>query len=111
MGAMASDVLVVLSTFPPGDGAAATARTLVEERLAACVNLLPGVRSIYVWDGAVCDEPEQLALIKTTQDRFEELRARLLELHGYSVPEVLALPVDDGHLAYLGWVRESVRRR
>src|SRR5690242_12102542 len=78
---MASDVLLVLSTFPPGDAAAATARSLVEEKLAACVNLVPGLRSIYEWDGRIQDDAEVLALIKTTADRFEALRARLLELH------------------------------
>ena len=78
---MPSDVLVVLSTFPPGDAAATTARTLVEEQLAACVNLVPGVRSIYAWDGRIQDDSEVLALIKTTTDRFEAMRARLLALH------------------------------
>ncbi len=108
---MASDVLVVLCTVPAGDAGAVLARTLVEERLVACVNLLPGVRSIYTWQGAVQDEPEQLALLKTTLDRFEEVRARLLALHPDAVPEILALPVEDGHLPYLGWVRDSVRPR
>ena len=107
---MATDVVVVLCTLPPGDAASGLARTLVEERLAACVNLVPGVRSIYVWDGAVQDEPEQLAIIKTTADGLAALRERLCALHPYAVPEVLALPVADGHLPYLGWVRQSVTR-
>ncbi len=107
-----TDVLVVLCTLPGGDAAAGIARAVVEERLAACVNLLPGVRSIYTWEGAIQDdEQEQLAILKTTTDRFEELRARLLQLHPYSVPEILAVPVSDGHLPYLGWVRDSVRPR
>lgn len=106
---MATDVLVVLCTLPNGDAAAGIARAVVEERLAACVNLVPGLRSIYTWDGAIQDDQEQLAILKTTVDRFEELRARLLALHPASVPEILALPVQDGHLAYLGWLRESVR--
>jgi periplasmic divalent cation tolerance protein len=106
---MPSDVLLVLSTFPPGDAAAATARTLVEEKLAACVNLVPGLRSIYAWDDAIQDDAEVLALIKTTADRFEAMRARLLALHPAKVPEVIAVDVADGHLEYLGWVRQSVR--
>jgi periplasmic divalent cation tolerance protein len=105
-----TDVIVVLSTLPPGDVAAAIARTLVEERLAACVNLVPHVRSFYEWKGAVVDEPEQLAIIKTTADGFAALRARLVDLHPYEVPEVIALSAADGHLPYLGWVRESVHR-
>jgi periplasmic divalent cation tolerance protein len=108
---MATDVLVVLCTLPPGEAAAGIARAVVEERLAACVNILPGLRSIYEWEGAIQDDSEQLAILKTTTDRFEELRTRLLQLHPYAVPEILALPVEDGHLAYLGWVRDSVRER
>ena len=108
---MATDVYVVLCTLPPGDAAAGIARALVEEGLAACVNIVPQLRSIYVWDGALQDDEEQLAILKTTVDRFEELRARLLQLHPYSVPELLALPVDDGNLPYLGWLRDSVRPR
>jgi periplasmic divalent cation tolerance protein len=106
---MATDAVVVLCTLPPGDAASAIARTLVEERLAACVNLVPGVRSIYIWQGAVCDEPEQLAIIKTTAAGVAALTARLCALHPYDVPEVLALPVDAGHDAYLAWLRERVR--
>lgn len=106
---MATDVLVVLCTLPPGEAAAGIARAIVEERLAACVNIVPGLRSIYAWDGAMQDDEEQLAILKTTTDRFEDLRTRLLQLHPYSVPEIVAMPVTDGHLAYLGWVRDSVR--
>ena len=107
---MATDVVVVLCTLPPGDAASSIARTLVEERLAACVNLVPAVRSIYEWQGAICDEPEQLAIVKTTRDGLDALRARLVALHPYDVPEVLALAVEDGHLPYLGWVHERVKR-
>jgi len=104
-----TDVYLVLCTLPPGEAAAGIARAVVEERLAACVNIMPAIRSIYSWDGAMQDDQEQLALLKTTADRFEELRTRLLQLHPYSVPEIVAVPVVDGHLAYLGWVRDSVR--
>jgi periplasmic divalent cation tolerance protein len=106
---MASDVLLVLSTFPPGDSAAHAAHALVTERLAACVNLVPGARSIYEWDGAIQDEAEVVALIKTTADRFEAMRERLRTLHPAQVPEIIALDITDGNLEYLGWIRHAVR--
>ena len=106
---MASDVLLVLSTFPPGDSAVIAARILVAERLVACVNLVPGLRSIYEWDGALQDEPEVLALIKTTADRFEAMRDRLRQLHPAELPEIIALDIADGFLPYLGWIRHAVR--
>ena len=105
---MTADVLVVFCTFPPGDKIAEVARTLVEENLAACVNIVPGVRSIYSWQGKVCDDPEQLAVIKTTTARFEAMRARLVALHPYDVPEVVGMDVAKGHPDYLAWVRGDV---
>jgi periplasmic divalent cation tolerance protein len=102
-------VFVVLSTFPNPDKAAEIARVLVDERLAACVNLVPTVRSIYRWQGAVSDDTETLAVIKTTRDRYDALAARLRELHPYEVPEMLAFDVAAGHAAYLSWVSEQVR--
>lgn len=102
--------LVVLSTFPSPEKAAEVAQILVEEQLAACVNLAPTVRSIYRWDDAIQDETETLAIIKTVRERYEQLASRLVALHPYDVPEVIALPVADGHAAYLAWVASSVRR-
>ena len=96
--------LVLLSTFPSADKAAEAARVLVEERLAACVNLLGEVRSIYRWQDAVSDDREALAIIKTTPERYEALTARLLSLHPYEVPELVALPVTKGHAPYLAWL-------
>jgi periplasmic divalent cation tolerance protein len=96
--------LVALSTFPSPDKAAEIARVLVEEQLAACVNLVPAVRSIYRWQGQVSDDAETLAIIKTTRERFEALRARLVELHPYEVPELIALAIEAGHAPYLDWV-------
>jgi periplasmic divalent cation tolerance protein len=104
-----TDALVVLVTFPSPEQAASLARVLVEERLAACGNLVPGLRSIYRWDGAVHDEGEVLLLLKTARDRFPALRDRILSLHPYQVPEVLALPVEAGSQAYLEWVAAEVR--
>lgn len=100
---MTSDVFVILSTLPP-DHADRIAEALVGERLVACVNLT-GVRSIYRWEGAVQRDEEVLAIIKTTRERIEAVKARLRELHPYQVPELLALPVADGLPAYLDWVR------
>lgn len=106
----ADAVVIVLSTMPPDERGAAIARALVEEALAACVNLVPGVRSIYRWDGALCDEPEQLAIIKTTRPRVESLVARLCELHPYQVPEGVVVATAGGHHPYLAWVADSVAR-
>jgi periplasmic divalent cation tolerance protein len=99
---------VVLSTFPDADKAAQVARVLVEERLAACVNLVASVRSIYRWQGAVQDDAESLAIIKTTRERYPALAARLAELHPYDVAEIIALPLADGHPPYLAWLGGAV---
>lgn len=96
--------LVVLSTFPDAEKAAEVARVLVDEQLAACVNLVPAIRSIYRWQGAVHDDAEALAIIKTTAERYPALAARLAALHPYEVPEILALPLADGHPPYLAWL-------
>jgi periplasmic divalent cation tolerance protein len=104
-----TNALVVLSTFPTADKAAEVARALVEEQLCACVNLVPQLRSIYRWQGAVQDDAEVLAIIKTTRAGYDALSRRLLELHPYDVPEVLALPVAAGPAAYLDWLAGSVR--
>ncbi|MCB9556120.1 MAG: divalent-cation tolerance protein CutA [Deltaproteobacteria bacterium] len=103
---MSDQILCVLATAPVQE-APQLARALVTERLAACVNMLPAVRSIYRWQGEICDDQEALLLIKTTAERFAALRDRLVELHSYDVPEVIALPVQGGNAPYLSWVRES----
>ncbi len=103
-----TDALVVLVTTPSPERAAEIARALVEERLAACGNVVPGLRSIYRWEGKVQDEEEALLLLKTTRARFEALRDRVLALHPYEVPEVIAVPVEAGHAPYLAWVGDGV---
>lgn len=103
-------VLVVFSTFPDPDKASEVARTLVSENLAACVNLVGPVRSIYRWKGKISDDNETLAVIKTTTRRFEAMRKRLVALHPYEVAEVIALPVEAGHAPYLAWVTDAVAR-
>ena len=96
--------MLVLTTLPNSDAAVELAKAVVEERLAACANLMPAVRSIYRWQGKVHDENEVIVLIKTRQEHFERLKARILELHPYEVPEVLAIPVEQGYAAYLEWI-------
>ncbi|MCP3143676.1 divalent-cation tolerance protein CutA [Pyxidicoccus xibeiensis] len=104
-----TDVILVFVTAPSADKAAELARTLVEEQLAACGNIVPGLRSIYRWEGQVQDEAEVLLLLKTRTALFEPLRARIVELHPYQVPEVLRVDVADGHAPYLAWIRDSTR--
>lgn len=98
---------VVLCNCPP-EAAADIARALVDKRLAACVNLIPGVRSIYRWKGEICDDGETTLLIKTTATDLAPLRTALIELHPYEVPEILALPIDAAasHGPYLDWMRQ-----
>src|SRR5262245_23542546 len=104
----ADRAFVCFVTFPDEETARRVARALVEERLAACVNVIGGVRSIYSWKGSVCDDAEVMGVVKTTAARFEALRARVAALHPYEVPEVIALPVEAGHAPYLDWLRASV---
>lgn len=101
--------IVVLVTTPSADKAAELARTLVEENLAACGNILPSLRSIYRWEGKIHDEPEALLILKTRGELFEALRARVVALHPYQVPEVLRFDVTAGHAPYLQWILDSVR--
>jgi periplasmic divalent cation tolerance protein len=101
---MAEEVLVVLTTWPSVDKARAAARTFVEEKLAACANIVPGVESIYRWKGAVETSAEVLVVFKTTIARYQAFETRLLELHEYEVPEIVALRVNDGLPRYLRWV-------
>jgi periplasmic divalent cation tolerance protein len=101
--AKAFDFFVVLVTVPVAE-AAALARQLVQEGLAACGNITPSVRSIYRWQGEICDDEEALIFFKTPRAQFEALRARVVELHSYDVPEVIALPIVAGHRPYLDWL-------
>jgi periplasmic divalent cation tolerance protein len=100
--------VVALSTVGTAEDAERIARALVERRLAACVNVVPGVVSVYRWKGAVEKDEERLLVIKTRAERLEALREALVELHPYEVPELVALPVEAGHAPYLAWLDESV---
>lgn len=98
----------MISTVANAEDGERLARTLVERRLAACVNVLPPMASYYRWEGRVESAEERLLVIKTRAELFEELRATLVGLHPYQVPEVLALEVAAGHSPYLSWLDESV---
>ena len=99
------DERVVLVTVPNRDEAERIADIVVGERLAACVNVVGPIRSIYRWEGAVCRDEEFLLVIKTTQARYAALEARILTTHPYQSPEVIALPVVAGADAYLRWLQ------
>ena len=82
----------------------------MEERLAACANMVSPLRSIYRWEGKIWDEKEWLLIIKTQQSKFEDLAKRVKALHSYSVPEIIALPITEGSPAYLNWIEENTKR-
>ena len=100
--------IIVLVTTGSADNAETIARTLVAERLAACANILPGIRSIYRWQGRIADEAEWLLVIKSERACFAALEARVRALHGYEVPEVIAVDVVDGSKRYLEWLLGEV---
>jgi periplasmic divalent cation tolerance protein len=106
-----TDKIVVLSTCASVEEAQRVARALVEKRLAACVNVLPGVRSVYHWKDAIEDEEEVLLLIKTNRALLEELRGEIERLHSYEVPEVIALAVVDGSERYLAWMNRELAHK
>ncbi|HLA39215.1 MAG TPA: divalent-cation tolerance protein CutA [Candidatus Glassbacteria bacterium] len=99
--------LVVFVTTSTVEEAARIARTLVEERLAACGNVVGGVRSIYRWEDKIEDDPEALLILKTRRALFYRLQARVAEIHSYHVPEIIAVPVEAGYAPYLVWIKSS----
>ncbi len=103
-----TDKIVVLSACSSEEEAGKIAEALIAKRLAACVNVLPGVRSVYQWKGAIQRSREVLLIVKSTRQAFPALRAELLRLHSYETPEVLALPVVDGSEGYLDWIGREV---
>ena len=104
-----TEIVIVLTTAPDDERAETWARTLVEERLAACVNIHGPMISFYRWKGIVERDAERQVVIKTTRERMAALRARLLELHSYDLPEFVVLTVEDGSEEYLKWVVEQTR--
>lgn len=103
-----TDKIVVLNTCGSTDEAVRIARTLVEKKLAACVSLMPAVRSFYRWKDAIEDEQELLLVIKSSRVLFDQLRAEIEKLHSYEVPEVIAVPIVDGSEGYLQWLEREL---
>lgn len=103
--------ILILSTTDSLDRARGIAAALVEAGEAACVNIVPGIQSIYRWEGKLCDESEALLLVKSTAARFEDVRARIRQLSSYQIPEVIAVPIALGDAEYLHWLGEQVRRK
>ncbi len=103
------DFVVVFVTVPNQDVASTLAKTLVAEKLVACVNILPGLRSIYAWEGKLCDEAEALCVLKTRRALYPAVRNRVTSIHPYQVPEIIALPLVEGNAPYLAWLRGETR--
>jgi periplasmic divalent cation tolerance protein len=104
-----SEILMVFVTCEGRDQAEQIADKVVRDGLAACVNVMPGVRSCYVWEGKLTWSEEVLLVMKTTREEFERLEKRVRELHSYEVPEIIGVKVEVGFEKYLGWVRGNVR--
>ena len=107
---MTTDEVIILITASSGDEAVKIATALVNERLAACVNIVPEVRSLFFWEGKAQDAREALLICKSRQPLLEELISFVKSLHSYAVPEVIALPIIAGSREYLDWIRESTKR-
>lgn len=103
-----TDKRIVLTTAGSEEEARKIARALVERRLAACVNIVPQVSSIYRWQGKVEDAQEWLLIVKTTAQAFDQVRDAISELHSYDLPECICLPIEDGSAEYLNWIGGSV---
>ena len=104
---MTTEYITVFITAPNEKEASSISQTIVGERLAACVNIIPSVRSIYRWQGRVEDEQEVLMIVKTKKSLFERLQQRVKELHSYEVPEIIGLPLAEGSKEYLDWLGQE----
>ena len=105
-----NDKRLVLTTCESSEQARSIAHTLVERQLAACVNIVPQIESVYRWQGKIETATEWLLVIKTTADAFDGLRDALSELHSYDLPECIEIAIEDGSPAYLAWIGESVQK-
>lgn len=105
---MAGEIIVLITTPSIGE-ARRIGRTMVEEKLAACVNVIPRISSVFRWKNAIFRERESLLILKTRRSRFKSLAKRVQSLHSYSVPEIIAIPIVLGSEDYLRWIRQSTR--
>lgn len=103
------EYIITLITAPNEEEASHISHTLVEEKLAACINIIPAVRSIYRWEGRIADEKEVLLIVKTKRGLFEPLKKRVKELHSYSVPEIIAVTLIEGDEQYLSWLEQETK--
>ena len=103
-----TDKNIVFVTCESKDQAEKIAESVVRDKLAACVNVLPGIRSCYVWEGKLTWSDEVLLLIKTTRGRFDQLQDRIKAMHSYSVPEIVGVPIDDAFDKYIEWIDEQI---
>jgi len=104
------ELLIVMTTLPDLAIATEITRVVVEECLAACVQLIPNITSTYFWQGEICTESEQLLMIKTLASQYANLEARLRSLHPYEEPEIIAIPVTNASTSYQNWVKQSLQR-
>ena len=104
-----TDKIVIFVTVGNSSDAALLAKSLVEKRLAACVNLVPGISSWYWWEGKVNEDQEVLLIMKTSRDKFAALEKEVLRLHSYAVPEIIAVQIVEGSKNYLSWIEESLK--
>ena len=105
---MQNEFAIILTTVDSRESAQKIAHTLVERRLAACVNIVPGIESVYRWKGEIESAKELLLVIKTAADRFEQVRELLIELHSYELPECVMLKIEQGSAEYLEWLGEAL---
>ncbi len=105
---MADEFQLILTTCPDHNSAKKIAEHVVKSRLAACVNILPGIQSIYEWQDELQSSEEHLLLIKTRRDRYTELESNILSLHPYELPEIIAVPVKNGLTDYLNWINSCI---
>lgn len=104
------DNILIYCTFGNEENAQSTAKALVEERLVACANILPTMRSFFHWDGAVQDEKEIAVIFKTTESHYDAVEKRIKELHTYDVPCIVVLPIQNGNPDFLNWISEQTRK-